>query len=238
MQMKQCWEMAGCSGQFEGCKARSLKRSCWHFRGGFSNCPFAKATGRVCELKKAQLEQEKALVELARQQRQEAFEEIAREFSCHVKKASRRFFMPGAEREDIQQEALVGLNQAVRTFDAGYGRTLAEHIQMCLRNSVVRAVRGATRKKHLVLTKSVDFEDLHPSSLEGDPSGEVEGKMMVETLIKNLKQQLSSFEIDSLASRVKGETVQEISARCGVPAKKVENALFRARQKAKQILAA
>lgn len=238
MKMKQCWEMSGCSGQFGDCKARALKRSCWHFRGGFSACPFARATGRVCELKKMQLEQEKAMLELARKERQEAFEEIAREFSCHVKKATRRFFMPGADKEDVQQEALVGLNQAVRTFDSTYGRTLAEHIQMCMRNSVVRAVRSSTRKKHQVLSRSVDFEDLHPASLQSDPSQEVEGKLMVESLIKHLKQNLSSFEIESLAARVKGDTVQQIGQRFNVPSKKVENALFRARQKAKQVLCA
>lgn len=238
MKMKSCWELSGCKMQFGDCKARALKRSCWHFQGGFSNCPFAKATGRVCELKKAQLAQEKAMVQLARQQRQEAFEELAREFSCHVKKATRRFFMPGADRQDVEQEALVGLNQAVQTFDESYGRTLAEHIQMCMRNSVVRAVRAATRKKHQVLSQSVDFEDLHPSSLKSDPASEVEGKLLVESLITHLKSQLSSFEISSLAARVKGSSVQEIGQHFGVPSKKVENALFRARQKAKLLLCA
>ncbi|MEW6283574.1 MAG: sigma-70 family RNA polymerase sigma factor [Candidatus Eremiobacterota bacterium] len=212
--------------------------SCWHSRGGFNNCPFAVARGQVQELEKRHIEQETALAEAVRGGDEHAFGEAVREYGLHVRRARKRYFFPGGDREDVHQEAMVGLFHAVKTFDPLFGRTLAEHVSMCVRNSVVRAVRAHTRKKHRVLSDSVDLKDVHPAAASWDPLKRVESRLVMEAACRTLSQSLSSLEMTSLVSRVRGDSVKDIGRRAGVSPKQIENALFRARQKAREALMA
>ena len=154
-----------------------------------------------------------------------------------VYKMSQRFFLPGGERQDVIQEGLVGLALAIRTFDARYERKFFDYAVMCVRNSLVRAIRGANRKKQQVLNKAAGIAEANYLACPGTLDEQVLDKMSLQLLWKQLKKKLSPLETEVLSKRLADHLTEEIAAELNLSIKQIENALFRARQKSRAVLA-
>lgn len=62
---------------------------------------------------------------------------------------SRKFFIKGADREDVEQEALIGFTKAVRDFDLERGENnFASFARGCIKRHLFTAIRNADRLKH------------------------------------------------------------------------------------------
>lgn len=166
----------------------------------------------------------------------EAFERLLDEYAGLLRRLSRHFFLPGAEQEDLLQEARVGLWEAWQSFDPSFGRPLAEHLAVNVRNKMIQAVRRATRKKHGLLSQAHSL-DLLPHEPEAPEV--VEDIVLHESLSRLstlLRQSLSELERSLLRARLEGISIAEVARHRGVSSKQAENALFRARQKARHAL--
>ena len=155
-----------------------------------------------------------------------------------VHKMSQRFFLPGADRQDVVQEAMVGLAHAIRSFDAGFERKFFDYAVMCIRNSLVRAIRGANRKKQQVLNQAGEMTEFTPVPTVSGVDEVVLGRMGLQEMFKVLAQKLSPLEVDVLRMRLNGEVTEEIATGLNLSVKQIENALFRARQKSRGLLQA
>ncbi len=219
--MKPCWSL-----KTDACATCPLR----YRRSGAETCCRA---GNVDELKGQQLD----LLERARRQEAAAIDELMAGYGWLVEHLSRGYFLPGAEREDLLQEGRLGLWEAVCSFDPAYDRPLGEHIAMQVRNRLLQAVRKATRKKHALLSAAAPLEGLQrpPGSEDGDPSV-VLTEDLVRKLSHDLHERLSSLELSALVSRLRGGSLEEVARRQEVSPRQAENALFRARHKAKQAL--
>lgn len=153
-----------------------------------------------------------------------------------VHKMSQRFFLPGADRQDVVQEGMVGLAHAIRSFDTKYDRKFFDYAVMCIRNSLVRAIRGANRKKQQVLNQAGEMTDVTPVPSVRAVDEVVLGRMNVQEMFRVLAQKLSSLEIEVLRKRLAGEVSEEIASGLNLSVKQIENALFRARQKSRELL--
>ena len=153
-----------------------------------------------------------------------------------VHKMSQRFFLPGADRQDVVQEAMVGLAHAIRTFDTGFERRFFDYAVMCIRNSLVRAIRGANRKKQQILNQAGEMTDLTPVPTVSGVDEVVLGRMGLQEMFKVLASKLSPLEIDVLRKRLSGSVSEEMAAELNLSVKQIENALFRARQKSRELL--
>lgn len=155
-----------------------------------------------------------------------------------VRRMASRFFLPGADREDIVQEGMVGLALAIRTYEPRFGRTFHDFATMCVRNALIRAVRGATRKKHQVLNGAADLDGVCNVAESTEQTDEaVLQRMCLRQLWSDLAKRLSELELDALRRRMEGESAEDIARRYALSLKQVENALFRARQKARAVMA-
>ena len=153
-----------------------------------------------------------------------------------VHKMSQRFFLPGADRQDVVQEAMVGLAHAIRTFDTGFERKFFDYAVMCIRNSLVRAIRGANRKKQQILNQAGEMTDLTPVPTVSGVDEVVLGRMGLQEMFKVLASKLSPLEIEVLRKRLSGSVSEEMAAELNLSVKQIENALFRARQKSRELL--
>jgi RNA polymerase sporulation-specific sigma factor len=153
-----------------------------------------------------------------------------------VHKMSQRFFLPGADRQDVVQEGMVGLAHAIKTFDTGYDRKFFDYAVMCIRNSLVRAIRGANRKKQQILNRAGEMTDLTPVPTVAGVDEVVLGKMGLQEMWKILASKLSPLETDVLRKRLRGEMAEEIAQELNLSVKQIENALFRARQKSRELM--
>lgn len=232
-----------------------VMRGCLQESPDLSEAPIIKSPGRkiawmygldgphVLEERKmfkvvASAEQnESEILERAKNGCPQSRDHLIQAYGHYVRRLAARFFLPGAEREDLYQEGYSGLLFAIKTFSSQYGRTFTDYATMCIRNALLRAVRGATRKKALMLTQAGELKEGLPIKTSiGDPQASVTVIAISAYLKKNLPEKLSKLEFDALSRRAAGASVDEISEINHVTGKQVENALFRARQKARSLL--
>lgn len=68
---------------------------------------------------------------------------------------ARDFYLPGSEREDVEQEAMIGLWFACRSYDAETGASFASFAALVIRRRLTSLLVAALRGKHEPLTRSV-----------------------------------------------------------------------------------
>lgn len=175
------------------------------------------------------------LIALARVGSGHALRELYSRYTPFVYQICKRFFLPGADTEDLIQEGLTGIHQAIMTFAPDRGRDFEDYASMCVRNQIVRSVRHATRRKHLLLTQAASLHAVEgtaerPSEMPG-PEEEVLGALAMGDWLRLIATCLSDLEKEILMARLQGETNMQLADRLGVERKQLENALFRARRK-------
>ncbi|MBS2034029.1 sigma-70 family RNA polymerase sigma factor [bacterium] len=162
--------------------------------------------------------------------------QIVQSYQRLVHKMSQRFFLPGADRQDVVQEAMVGLAHAIRSFDTSFERKFFDYAVMCIRNSLVRAIRGANRKKQQILNQAGEMTELTPVPTVSGVDETVLNRMALQETLRVLASKLSPLEIEVLRKRLAGEVAEEMAVSLNLSIKQIENALFRARQKSRELL--
>jgi RNA polymerase sporulation-specific sigma factor len=166
-----------------------------------------------------------------------AFEELFAPVKGYAKALARKFFAPGWDVEDLYQEALAGFAAALLSFDQQIGSEFHDYARLCMRNSVVTCVRRATRAKRRGSAPPAGLE-----VLETAPSDRFRPDLLVEQqaecawLLASLHEVLSPAEWRALNAAVSGTPLAEVAAEVGVNQRAVENALSRARAKARRLL--
>jgi len=132
------------------------------------------------------------------------------------------YFIPGADRQDVEQEALIALWEACRSYDPDRG-PFQPYAATVIRRRLVDAVKSATRHKALVLTTSArdrDLPHLHQVTDRCETNEEI--RQVLEAITR-----LTAWERHCVIGTASGLTYAEI----GGPAKRVDNTLHRARRK-------
>ena len=154
-----------------------------------------------------------------------AEETLVTRYARLVRICARPYFLMGGDSEDLIQEGMIGLLNAVREFvpdrDAGF-RTYAE---VCIRNRLISAIKTATRDKHTPLNNSVPLEtplfDGHPGfsfdtlDSRADPEALVISREELQERRDALLRQLSSFEAEVLVRYLDGLSCSEIAMAVG-----------------------
>ena len=156
-----------------------------------------------------------------------------------ARRAGRRWFLAGGDRDDVEQEALIGLCEAVRDYDPEQGTSFRSFAELCVSRQVLTAVRGATRHKHRPLNRSVpltpvpdDVVDLRPALAVADPAEAVVARVGIDDALAQLSARLSPLEREVLALCLERRSYGEISRRLGRPPKTIDNAVQRIKRKA------
>ena len=181
------------------------------------------------------------LLSLASSGENKAEEALAERYMRLVRACARPLFLAGGDSEDLIQEGMFGLLNAIRQFDPGTGvqfHTFAEH---CIRMRLLSAVKSASRLKHLPLNDGVSLEQLSedpsmqlsatPDVLLRNPEDMVLARERTEELYAELAQCLSRLEKQVLALYLEGLSYREIASRLGKEEKAIDNAVQRIRRK-------
>jgi len=187
-------------------------------------------------------------VRAAREGDSVAFELLLRKYEWLVRTRARRFFLQGAEHEDLIQEGMIGFYKAVRDFrpESGSFRAFAE---LCITRQIITAVKTGTRLKHYPLNSSFSLEAPRYEDGDGRTLGDTLGSAAngfdtallededVRAIIETLKRHLSPFEFGILMLWLEGRSYHEIARRFGRHTKSVDNGLWRVKCKIKRLLA-
>lgn len=157
-----------------------------------------------------------------------------------VRACTRPLFLAGGDYEDLVQEGMIGLLQAIRTFDPAQGVPFSCFAAICIRRRAVSAVRAAAAQKHQPLNASVPFQPssfgsaVLPAQRPGqiNPEEVMIGQEELAAFRAWLEDSLSSLEKKVLTLYLQGLSYHEIAKRINRSAKSVDNAVQRIRAKA------
>lgn len=160
-----------------------------------------------------------------------------------------KFFMIGAEKEDMVQEGMIGLYKAVKSYNLEKQNSFKTFANMCIERQLITAVKNSNRQKHIPLNSSVSLnasayeeddnsvsviEVLETKSVE-DPSDIIANKEYYKYIETKINESLSDFEKQVLEQYKKGQSYVDIATKLNSKVKSVDTAIQRIRKKATKI---
>ena len=156
-----------------------------------------------------------------------------------------KYFIIGAEKEDIIQEGMIGLFKAVKNFDAKKQNSFKTFANLCIERQLITAIKTSNRQKHMPLNSYLSLntsaydEDNSASILEvfnshsvEDPLDTITKKEYYKLVESTIDKSLSDFEKEVLKRFVQGESYVSIAQKLDAPVKSIDNAIQRIRKKA------
>lgn len=191
------------------------------------------------------LEDEEIIVEIQNGNEQ-ALTYLLNKYKPLVNNKVGKYFIIGAEKEDIIQEGMIGLYKAIKSFDQEKQNKFKTFANICIERQLITAIKTSTRQKHMPLNSCISLntsaysnEDDGVELLETYNNKTIEDPL--ETMMKNeyykeIKQSitssLSKFEKQVLDRLILGESYEVIAKRFDTPVKSIDNAIQRIRKKA------
>lgn len=166
----------------------------------------------------------------------EAENVLAERYLYIVRAAARSYYLAGGDQEDLIQEGMLGLLNAIREYDESRG-SFAAFAQRCVKNRLISGTRAASREKHRPLNNYLGLDDLEtsgggiPSERERDPVELLLEHESYLEVLEGFRSALSSFESKVLDLYLEGLTTAEMAETLRKPGKSVENAIARIRRK-------
>ncbi|MCG4527869.1 sigma-70 family RNA polymerase sigma factor [Intestinimonas massiliensis (ex Afouda et al. 2020)] len=191
---------------------------------------------------------DEALCSLAASGDRIAEEALVMRYNRLVRVCARPYFLAGGDSEDLIQEGMVGLLNAIREYAPGKGSSFRTYAETCIRNRILSAIRAAARDKHTPLNHYVSYEtplldgntDSYPLSASRQPQQNPEDMLISREerreRLGTLKGQLSGFEAQILDLYLRGLSYVEIASEVDRSPKAVDNAVQRIRRKVAQHL--
>jgi RNA polymerase sporulation-specific sigma factor len=173
----------------------------------------------------------------------EAVAELLDRYRALARTKARSYFLVGSDRDDVVQEAMIGLYKAIRDFEPDRGASFRTFAELCVTRQVVTAVKGANRLKHAPLSTSVSLDkpmgdgestclaDLVPALTESDPCAAVVSADELRALQQHFDEVLSDLEAQVLRHHMEGKSYDQIAAMLQRHVKSVDNALQRIKRK-------
>ncbi len=158
-----------------------------------------------------------------------------------------KYFMVGAEKEDIFQEGMIGLFKAIKDFKEDKQNSFKSFANICIERQLITAVKSSNRQKHIPLNSylslnlsaydnaeddSVELIDVFNNDSIEDPLETIMKKEYYSEVEDAINKNLSKFEKQVLDRFIKGDSYNTIAQKLNSPVKSVDNAIQRIRKKA------
>ena len=152
-----------------------------------------------------------------------------------------KYFLIGAEKEDIIQEGMIGLYKAIKNYNKDKNNSFKSFANICIERQLITAIKTSNRQKHMPLNSylslntaaydnneedSVELIDTFDSNTVEDPLETVMKKEYYEQLQNNIEKTLSNFEKQVLDRFMKGESYNIIAQKLDSPIKSATNLVF------------
>ncbi|MCR4618290.1 MAG: sigma-70 family RNA polymerase sigma factor [Lachnospiraceae bacterium] len=163
---------------------------------------------------------------------------------------TRSLFILGGESEDLIQEGMIGLFQAVNDYDFGRDASFFTFADLCISRKVYSAIKASNDKKHSFLNNYISFfggehdegkentmtliEQL-PGSDESDPEKFVLTAELKERLEKAFREDLTPLEREAFGLYITGMKAADAAKIMGKSVKETDNAIQRSKKKLKKI---
>ena len=161
-----------------------------------------------------------------------------------------RYFLVGAEKEDIIQEGMIGLFKAIRDYRPGKQASFKVFAEICVNRQIISAIKSATRQKHRPLNCYVSLDkpvfeegkertllDMLGGSHGVDPENLLVDQEAFNDIERNVSTMLSDLEWEALCKYLESKSYQQIAQELHRTTKSIDNALQRVKRKLEKYLA-
>ena len=155
-----------------------------------------------------------------------------------------KYFIVGAEKDDIIQEGMIGLFKAVKNYNSSIEGSFKTFANMCIERQLITAIKTSNRQRHIPLNTSVslntsydgdedhDLLDRFNAGIAEDPLDTITKKEYYKQVETSIDSALSKFEKQVLERYINGESYVQIAEKLDLPVKSIDNAIQRIRKKA------
>lgn len=189
------------------------------------------------------------LIELIKSGNKYALEHLINRYKDLVNMKVTKYYIVGAEKEDIVQEGLIGLYKAIKSYQNDKQNSFKTFANICIERQLITAIKTSNRQKHMPLNSYVSlnmnaYENEEDNSSNTDLIGVIENNLVEDPLDMITKKEyyelventidktLSDFEKKVLNCYMQGESYVQIAERLESPVKSIDNAIQRIRKKA------
>lgn len=159
-----------------------------------------------------------------------------------------KFFMAGAERDDIVQEGLIGLYKATKSFDVQKQNSFKTFANLCIERQLITALKTSNRQKNIPLNSAFSLNqaayeenddteviDILETKTAEDPLETITKQEYYNSIETQIDESLSDFEKQVLQYYKLGKSYASIAEKLGSKVKSVDTAIQRIRKKANKI---
>ena len=188
------------------------------------------------------------LIEIIKSGDKLAFDYLISKYKELVNIKVSKYFIIGAERDDIIQEGLIGLFKAIKSYKPNMQNSFKSFANMCIERQLITAIKTSNRQKHMPLNSYLSLNlsaydeeegdsdtsliDVFNSTLIEDPLDTITKKEYFQNLESTIDKSLSDFEKKVLNKYINGKSYVQIAQDLDTPVKSVDNAIQRIRKKA------
>ena len=162
-----------------------------------------------------------------------------------VNMKANKFFIIGAEKEDMVQEGMIGLYKAIKSFDTEKQNSFKTFANLCIERQLITAIKTSNRQKHIPLNSSFSLNtsaynendetsiiEILDTKLVEDPLETITKKEYFADVESKIDKNLSDFERQVLNFYIQGDSYINIANKLASPVKAIDNAIQRIRKKA------
>ena len=165
-----------------------------------------------------------------------ATEELLLRYFGLVRGIARGFFLIGGETEDLIQEGMIGLYNAIADYKDGTGKSFKNFAHLCVTRRIIDAVKSSARRKNSPLNDGLSME---VEEEWADASLSPEDLLILSDDRREFRQKmsgvLSDFEFKVTTMYMDGASYAELCEATGKSEKSVENAIQRSKKKLQKV---
>ncbi len=189
------------------------------------------------------------LIKEAKNNNQNAMDELLQFFKPKVIAISREYFLAGADFDDLIQEGMIGLYKAINVYDEQKNAHFSAFASFVIHRQLQNAVKNANRKKNNPLNSylpikyydgSTSSEDDHVLKLViVDDNSNIEQNYIDKELnlimMSKVKSVLNEVQFAVLEKFLKGESYSKIAADLNLTVKNVDNIIQAIKKKLRNL---
>ena len=187
------------------------------------------------------------LLEAIKQDDKDALDFLICKYQDLVNSKVNKYFIIGAEKEDIIQEGLIGLYKAIKDYKEDKQNSFKSFANLCIERQLITAIKSSNRQKHMPLnsylslnmnayenedgTNNSEIMEVLDTKIVEDPLDTLTKKEYMSSVENAIDTHLSDFEKKVLGRYIQGDSYVTIAAKLDAPVKSVDNAIQRIRKK-------
>lgn len=189
---------------------------------------------------------EQILLRIKKEGDEQALKYLLTKYNDLVNAKVGKYFIIGAEKEDIIQEGMIGLFKAIKNYNGDKQNSFKTFANMCIERQLITAIKTSNRQKHLPLNSylslnmsayndddnGIELLEKFKADLVEDPLETIMKQEQYEEIKRIMNKSLSKLEKRVLDRYIIGESYETIAQSLKCSVKSIDNAIQRIRKKA------